>query len=133
MGRMILGVIAGLAAWVLFVTLLNWGLRAWLPGYAHAEHVMAFSFAMKIARLVIAALTSLVAGAVVRVIAPENRAAPWIVGLVLVMLFVPQHVHLWRTFPIWYHLTFLLTLAPLVVLGAAARNPRAHEPLSRSS
>lgn len=120
----IASIVAGLAAWVLFVTMLNWGLRAWLPGYSHAEPVMAFSLAMEIARLSIAALTSLAAGALVRTIPPASRAAPWIVGAVLLILFVPQHVHLWNRFPVWYHLTFLLTLAPLVALGAALVPPR---------
>ena len=80
---------------------------------------MQFTLAMKIARLAIAALSSLAAGAAVRAIAPSSRWAPWVVGLVLLALFVPEHIHLWNRFPVWYHLTFLLTLAPLVALGAA--------------
>ena len=44
-------------------------------------------------------------------------------------LFIPAHIQLWHKFPIWYHLTFLLTLAPLVALGAwlvagQTRHPR---------
>lgn len=112
------GVIGALVVWVLFVTVLNWGLRIWLPGYSNAEPIMAFSLAMKVARLSIAALTSLAAGAAVRVIAPGSRLAPWIVGVLLLLLFVPEHVHLWNKFPVWYHLTFLVTLVPLVALGA---------------
>ena len=117
MRRTIVAIVAGLAAWVLFVTVLNWGLRLWLPGYSSAEPMMAFSLAMQIARLSIAALTSLAAGALVHAIAPASRLAPWIVGLVLVLLFVPVHASLWHKFPVWYHLTFLVTLAPLVVIG----------------
>ena len=117
MRRTIVAIVAGLAAWVLFVTVLNWGLRLWLPGYSSAEPVMAFSLTMQIARLSIAALTSVAAGALVHTIAPASRLAPWIVGLVLVLLFVPAHVSLWHKFPVWYHLTFLVTLAPLVFLG----------------
>lgn len=111
-------IIAALVAWMLVVTVLNFGLRAWMPGYSHAEPAMAFSLAMKIARLSIAAVTSLAAGAVVRAIAPASRLAPWLVGLLLVVVFIPEHVHIWHKFPVWYHLTFLVTLAPLVVLGA---------------
>jgi hypothetical protein len=40
------------------------------------------------------------------------------VGLVILALFLPAHIHLWHRFPIWYHLSFLLPLAPLVALGA---------------
>ncbi|MGA7712020.1 MAG: hypothetical protein WCA81_08970 [Rhizomicrobium sp.] len=121
MWRMIIGVIAGLVAWAAIVTLLNWGLRLWLPGYAAVEHAMQFTLAMKIARLSMAAVTSLAAGAVIRAIAPANRWAPWIAGLVLLILFLPSHVYLWNKFPLWYHLTFLLTLAPLMALGARLR------------
>jgi len=118
MWRTVAGVVAGLVAWALIVSLLNIGLRWWLPGYAAVEHALTFTLAMKIARLSIAALTSLAAGALVRVIAPASRLAPWIVGLVILALFLPSHVYLWNKFPIWYHLTFLVTLAPLVALGA---------------
>lgn len=72
---------------------------------------------MKVARLAIGALSSVAAGAIVRWLAPASRLAPWILGLVMVALFVPDHIHLWSRFPIWYHLTFLITLAPLVALG----------------
>lgn len=117
MWRAIAGVSAGLVAWVVVVTVLNFGLRWWLPGYVQAEPAMLFTLGMKIARLSIGALSSLAAGAVVRGITRSNLA-PWIVGLVLLALFVPDHIHIWNTFPVWYHLTFLVTLAPLVALGA---------------
>lgn len=118
MWRTIAGIIAGFVAWVVVVTVLNWGLRLWLPGYLHAEPAMAFTLSMKIARLAIGALTSIAAGALVHAIAPASRWAPWILGLVMLALFIPEHVRLWHLFPIWYHLTFLVTLAPLVALGA---------------
>ena len=117
MWRAIAGIIAGLVSWVVVVTVLNFGLRAWLPGYVQAEPAMQFTLGMKIARLSIGALSSIAAGALVRTITRANMA-PWIVGLVLLALFVPDHVHLWNKFPVWYHLTFLITLAPLVALGA---------------
>jgi hypothetical protein len=118
MWRTVAGVAAGFVAWVVVVTILNWGLRLWLPGYAQVEHAMIFTFTMKAARLAIAAATSIAAGAVVRAFAPESRWAPWILGLLMLVLFVPDHIQLWTRFPVWYHLTFLVTLAPLVALGA---------------
>jgi len=117
MWRTIAGIIAGLVAWVVVVTVLNFGLRAWLPGYVQAEPAMQFTLGMKIARLSIGALSSIATGALVRTITRANLA-PWIVGLVLLALFLPDHIHIWNKFPVWYHLTFLVTLAPLVALGA---------------
>lgn len=118
MKRALIGVIAGLLAWLLVVSLINRGLRLWLPGYAQAEPAMAFTLGMMAARLTMAALTSLVAGAIVRAVAPASRLAPWIAGAVLLAFFVPGHIVLWPRFPVWYHLTFLVTLAPLVAIGA---------------
>ena len=118
MGRTIVAIIAGLFAWMVLVTLWNWGLRLWLPGYAHAEPAMTFSLVMQLARLSIAAVSSVMAGALVRRIAPLSRWAPWAVGLILLALFVPVHISLRDKFPLWYHLAFLLPLVPLVVLGA---------------
>jgi len=94
---------------------------------------MQFTLGMEIARLVMAAVTSLAAGAATGAIAPASRLAPWIVGLVLVALFVPAHVHLWDRFPLWYHLTFLLPLAPLVALGAQLASRMAHPATTRTA
>jgi hypothetical protein len=33
-------------------------------------------------------------------------------------MFVPAHIALWSKFPAWYHLTFLLTIIPAVLVGA---------------
>ena len=118
MWRTILGVVAGLVAWLVIVSLIDRGLRLWLPGYAAAEPVMAFTLTMKFARLTMAAVTSLAAGAIVRAVAPASRLAPWIVGFVVLLIFLPAHVSLWTRFPIWYHLSFLVPLAPLVAGGA---------------
>jgi hypothetical protein len=118
MWRTILGVVVGLVAWVLVVTLLDIVLRWTIPGYASVEHALTFTLTMKIARLTIAAATSLIAGAIVRMIAPASKIAPWVVGLILLAFFVPVHVQIGTRLPLWYHLTFLLTLAPLVALGS---------------
>jgi hypothetical protein len=118
MGRTFLSIIAGLVMWMLVATVLDIGLRHALPGYQAAEPALAFTLAMEIARLSLAVIASLVAGAVVRVIAPASTVAPWIVGAVLLALFLPEHVRIWSRLPIWYHLFFLITLAPFVALGA---------------
>lgn len=118
MRRTIVSIIAGLIAWAVIVTVLNWGLRLGLPGYRQAEPTLVFTLSMKISRLVMAAVTSIATGAVIRAIAPSSRLAPWIVGLIILAMFLPAHIHLWHRFPIWYHLSFLLPLAPLLALGA---------------
>ena len=119
MWRTISSIIAGLVAWTVVATILNFGLRAALPGYHAAEATLQFTLAMKIGRLSLAALSCLVAGATVGAVAPASKWAPWIAGTTMLALFLPAHYQLWDKFPVWYHLTFLLSIVPLFGFGAA--------------
>jgi hypothetical protein len=124
MKRSILAVIAGLAVWTVVVSLLNRGLRVGFPGYAAAEPAMAFTLGMKVARLLIGALASLAAGATTGMMTQSKTTVAWVLGAILLVAFIPVHIQLWAKFPVWYHLTFLVTLAPLVALGAAFTRSR---------
>jgi hypothetical protein len=115
--RALLAFVAGLIAWLLVATVLDVGLRVGLPGYAAGEPTMTFTLGMLIARLAIAGVTSLVAGATMACIAPRSAWVPWALGVLLLVLFVPEHLKLWAVFPLWYHLTFLVTLVPLILIG----------------
>ena len=46
-------------------------------------------------------------------------SAVYACAAILLLFFLPVHYNLWHKFPVWYHLAFLVTLAPLVVLGGA--------------
>ena len=127
--RAILAFIVGLAVWVLTASLLNRGLRLGLEGYAAAEPQMTFTYGMMLARLALGAIASLAAGAVTQAVAPPNTRMSWVLGAFLLAAFIPVHVRLWAKFPVWYHLVFLGTLVPLVVLGATfTRNRSRIEP-----
>lgn len=119
MKRSILALVAGFVLWFVVVTLLNFGLRAGIPGYHQAEPSMNFTLGMKIARLMVGALSSLSAGAFAALTVPSRRGLPWLLGAIVLAFFIPGHIYIWAKFPVWYHLTFLLTLVPLVALGAA--------------
>jgi hypothetical protein len=118
MKRSVLACLAGFLTWVVVVTVINRVLRFTLPGYTSAEHTLAFTFAMKWARLLMSIVTCLAAGALTRWVSPTARWAPWIVGGAVLAVFLPAHVSIWDRFPVWYHLTFLLTILPSVLLGA---------------
>jgi len=124
MKRSIFALVAGLVLWVLVATVLNRGLRALLPGYALAEPTMTFTLVMKAARLVLGALASLAAGAATGRIAGSRTGLPWVLGAIVLALFIPIHVQIWAKFPVWYHLVFLGTLVPLVALGATLARGR---------
>jgi hypothetical protein len=118
MKRAILAFLAGLVTWLVVVSVLDRGLRIALTGYAVAEPKMTFTLGMMAARLTMAAVTSVIAGAVAGWISRGGVRVAWVMGVILLVLFIPVHVRLWNTFPIWYHLTFLVTLVPLLVLGS---------------
>jgi hypothetical protein len=124
MKRSIFALVAGLVLWLLVATLLNRGLRTGLPGYALAEPTMTFTLGMKVARLILGAVASLVAGAATGRIARSRTSLPWVLGALILAAFIPMHVQLWAKFPVWYHLVFLGTLVPLVALGAALTRSR---------
>jgi hypothetical protein len=124
MKRSILAVIAGLATWIVAASVVNRGLRMLLAGYAAAEPKMTFTLSMMAARLTMAVIASLAAGAVAGAVAPSSRRAPWVLGAILLAAFLPEHVMIWHLFPVWYHLTFLVTLVPLIVLGAQLTQAR---------
>jgi hypothetical protein len=135
MWRTVLGIVGGLMTWAVVVTLLNFGLRAALPGYHEAEATLQFTLAMKAGRLIEAAVASLAAGAAVSLIAPSKGWAPWLVGFIIAAMFLPVHVSLWNRFPVWYHLAFLVPLAPLVALGgwrARSAGEKAQRPATAS-
>lgn len=118
MRRPILAFAAGLVLWLVVISIFNRGLRILVTGYAAAEPVFSFTLGMLVLRLLIAAITSLIAGAAAAWIAPSSPRVPLLVGATLLAAFIPVHVRLFSLFPLWYHLVFLVTLIPLVMLGA---------------
>jgi hypothetical protein len=116
--RSILAVLAGVLTWIIVATVGDMLLRMALPGYRAAELSMTFTLSMMVARLGLGVASSLAAGLVCSAIA-RGRIGPVYACAALVFLsFLPVHYNLWHTFPLWYHLFFLATLAPLIVLGA---------------
>jgi len=136
MKRSILACLAGLLTWLVVVSLINRLLRLTMADYTTAEQTLQFTLAMKWARLTMAIVTSLAAGAVTGWTSLSSRWAPFIVGCAVLALFLPLHIAIWSRLPVWYHLTFLLTIIPAVLLGARLprhRNRGGSEACSRAA
>ena len=82
MKRSILACLAGLLTWIVVATVINRVLRLSLANYTAAEQTLHFTLAMKWARLLMAIVTSVAAGAVTAWISRSSRWAPLIVGSV---------------------------------------------------
>ncbi len=117
--RSVLAVLGGVVAWMVVATVADLLVRALLPGYTAAEPTMSFTLAMMVARLGVGIVSSLAAGFACSAIAHGNGVAVYSCAALLVLFFLPVHYNLWHKFPLWYHVFFLFTLAPLVILGAA--------------
>jgi len=115
--KKVIGVVAGLAAWIAVVAVAGIIMRSSWPAYARVADAMTFTLPMMLARLSIGAVATLAAGWVTAALAPRPLLVRLIPGIILLAAFIPQHIALWHTFPIWYHLTFLLSLVPLTYLG----------------
>jgi hypothetical protein len=111
-------VITAVVTWFFIATVVNLALRALWPHYHEAEAAFNFTFAMKFARLVLGAISTLGAGFVAAWIDKGRMRAATLTGIVLLGLFIPGHYRIWDKFPVWYHLTFLVSLLPLTLLGA---------------
>jgi hypothetical protein len=119
MGKTIVGVIAGLAAWVAIIVVAGMIMRLSWPAYASVADAKTFTLPMLVARLSIGALATVSSGCIATLVAPESMVARLLPGLILLVAFIPQHIALWETFPVWYHLTFLLTLVPPTWVGGS--------------
>ena len=120
MARGILGVVGGLVAFMAVVAVAGIIMRGAWPEYARVADAMTFTLPMMIARLTIGALATIAAGLVTAAIAKRSTLVRLAPGLLLLAAFIPQHIMLWEKFPVWYHLTFLLSLVPLTYLGGRA-------------
>jgi hypothetical protein len=121
--RAIGGVIAGVIVWGVVIGVLGVALRHGWPAYAAVEKAMTFTVAMMAARLSISAISSLVSGYAAAAIGKRQSAA-LIAGFLLLLLFIPVHYGLWHKFPLWYHLTFLISLPVLSIAGGRLSQSR---------
>ena len=120
LAKAVIGVVAGLAVWMAVVAVAGLIMRSSWPAYARVADAMTFTLPMMLARLSIGALATLAAGWVTAAIARRPMLVRLTPGLILLVGLIPQHIALWNNFPVWYHLTFLLSLVPLTYLGGRA-------------
>lgn len=115
--RIVGGLIAGFICAAAIARLAFGALASAWPEYAAAVPERAYTLPMLWARLSLAALLTVAAGAAAVLVAGDRRAA-WILGAAFVLVSLPSHLHyVWAEYPVWYHAVYLLSLVPLARLG----------------
>ncbi|MFM7349726.1 MAG: hypothetical protein ACKO01_09585 [Erythrobacter sp.] len=123
MTRQIGAVLAGVVFFAAFVVVLNRLAIASWPAYAAAFEADRFTFLMMVARLCIGAAGLLGAGFIVALIAPQAPIAIIMAAALLLLLGGSIHLHepTWSSFPLWYHLAFIGSIVPAVLIGGRLR------------
>ena len=121
--RIIGGVVIQFISWFAIATLCFIPAGIYWPAFAaanqtfNATQVVTFDQQMMITRIGLTFVASILAAWIAGLTVRDNRLTPVLGGLVLLALFVPNHIMLWDKFPLWYHLTFLTSLPVLALLG----------------
>ena len=111
------GAVINVAGWAALCTLMIIPVRLAWPEYATAEPARDYTLMMMVMRLSISAISSLAGAWLAGLTVRDNSMAPLAGGLLLLALFIPYHVGIWDKYPIWYHLTFFVSLPVLAWIG----------------
>jgi hypothetical protein len=124
--RTIAGVVLGVVAWFAAVAALGYAAgHAWPALAAASRHPLTLSVAMLAARLGVSFLSSIVGGLIAALVSGERFRAPLGAGMLLLAFFAYYHVTMiWHDFPVWYHLTFFVSLVLLSLLGGRLARAR---------
>jgi len=115
MVRTIAGVVVGIVAWFVVALGIAFVLAKLAPGLDAALKVHATATALA-GRLAISFIGSLVSGYLAARIGSQRAAL--VAGVLLLAFWGYYHVTvIWNQFPVWYHLTFFVSLVLLSVLG----------------
>jgi len=117
MGRTILGAVIGAVVWMGFALGLGILLGMLWPALAAASREpLTLTTPMLFARLAISFTASIASGAAAARFGGMNGAIA--AGLLLLVCWGTYHVTMiWHLFPVWYHLTFLVSLPLLSWFG----------------
>lgn len=121
MGRIILGVIAGYIVWSIVWVGVDAIIRMLWTSYNESVQAMTFSSGMLVVPLFLSIVCSLLAGYTAAALARENAKSTLILGILLLLTGIMVQAGVWNQIPLWYHLTFLVLLIPMTMIGGKLR------------
>jgi hypothetical protein len=117
MARTVGSIVAGLLIFFALAFIAGVAAHSLWPDYAAAATDRAYTVPMLLARLLIGAVATIVAGWGTSMIARERQTSALWLGLAMLAINVPWHIHIWSEYPAWYHLVWLACLIPCALLG----------------
>lgn len=125
--RIILGAIVGFIVWsILWVgsdavfMAISSSYKEYLEGFNNAllnKQPFETNSIILFLTLIKSFICSIIAGLITAVIAKENLRSTLITGVLLLAFGIFIQSVYWNYLPLWYHLTFLILLIPMTVLG----------------
>lgn len=126
--QIILGIIVGFIVWLLVFIGVEPIAQKIAPNWIVLEGTTyTGSVAILIPYLIRSMIASILAGLTASLIASENSKTPLILGIILLLVALPIHISGWNTLPVWYHLSLLILLIPMTILGGKLKK---REPLA---
>ena len=91
----------------------------------HFENFVPLTTGMLISTLFLTFICSLATGYITALIAASHHMKIILSTSILILIFcVAMQIMSWDTMPVWYHITILGSLAPLIYLGETGRIKR---------
>lgn len=129
--RIILGIIVGFVAWSILwvgsdalfsVSSADWGRKS-LEFRMAAERQIPYAIenSVLIVLLIKSFIISIISGFLAALIAKENSKSVTGLGILLLIFGVFIQMAYWNYMPLWYHVTFLLMLIPMTIVGGKLR------------
>jgi len=73
--------------------------------------------------LLLSLVTSLIAGYMCALVAGEYKRSTMALSVILILVGILVEYSYWNMAPAWYHILFVLLLAPMTILGGRLRRP----------
>ena len=130
--RIILGIIVGFMLWSILWLLTDSAFSLVSPNW-YGKNKIAFHQAvdkseqfnaetsMLFLALISSIVCSIVSGFIAVLISKEVAKTTLILGILLLLAGIFAEAAFWNYLPLWYHLTFLILLIPMTILGGKLR------------
>ncbi|MFN8283452.1 MAG: hypothetical protein U0U67_09580 [Chitinophagales bacterium] len=112
-----LSILAGLVGYATIGSLGLYLLKACWTEYAKSSIDKSYTLEMLLSRLFVATIAAITAGILTTKTSKRQGKSIWFVAITIFSIAAYIHFfRVWTDYPIWYHLTYLLSIIPIIKL-----------------